>query len=138
MSKPQNIYSDEISAMQPGLDRAILRVLGYHAGKNQAIDKDELIRQLNLLGYGNNLRYATFERQIRLTIVALRKNQHLICSSSGEGGYFIAKDRAEYDEFAQVEYRSKIIDMSDTLRAMDEGARAAFGLDAPAEQPRLI
>lgn len=138
MPKPKNVFDEEIGAMQPGLDRAILRVLGYHAGKDQAIDKDELIRQLNLLGYGNKLRYATFERQIRLTIVALRKNKHLICSSSGEGGYFIARDRAEYDEFAQVEYRSKIIDMSETLRAMDEGAQHAFGLDAPAEQARLF
>jgi hypothetical protein len=71
-------------------------------------------------------------------VAELRKLGHLVCSSSGDGGYYLARDLGEYNEFSQVEYRSKIIDMAETLRAMDQAAGKRFGGDVPAEQPSLI
>jgi hypothetical protein len=130
---PRSFYETLIAQMPAGLERAILRVLSFHIGKDQAIDKPDLLKELRRLGFGKKARdlnaqtsYETFERQARLCIVELRKHGHLICSSSGDSGYYIASTVEEYEEFAQVEYRSKIVDMSETLRAMDEGAKRVF------------
>jgi hypothetical protein len=117
---PRQFYDTLIANMPHGIERAMLRILSFHVGKDHAIDKPTLMSELKNSGFHTN------ERQARSTIVDLRKHGHLICSSSGEGGYFIAQSQDEYDEFAQVEYRSKIIDMSETLRAMDEGAVKIF------------
>jgi len=121
MSKsPRRYYEKEIIAMPPGLERLVLRILTYHVGKDQAIGKPELLAELAKAGM------PAAERQARAAITSLRKQGKLICSSSGEGGYYLAQSIEEYAEFAQVEYRSKIADMADTLRAMDDGARNIF------------
>jgi len=106
--------------MPHGLDRAILRVLSQHIGKENAVSKPVLLSTLAMNGF------QVAERQARAAIVDLRKRGHLICSSSGDGGYYLPASAEEYAEFAQVEYRSKIADMADTLRAMDDGARNIF------------
>lgn len=130
---PREFYDALIRNMPMGLERALLRALSYHVGKENAIDKPTLLFELKRAGFPVN------ERQARAEIVELRKHGHLICSSSGEGGYFIAGTLEEYAEFAQVEYRSKITDMSSTLQAMDEGARALFhGVPHVAKQESLF
>lgn len=116
-----------INEMDPGLGRAILRVLNGHTGKQMAIGRWEMVDDLGRLGFGNGLRPATIERQMRSGITNLRKFGHLICSSSGDGGYYLAADLKEYEEFSEQEYRSKIIDMSQTLNAMDSSAKSQFG-----------
>lgn len=135
---PAEIYETEILDMPPGLERAVLRTLDFYHGLDHAIEKPTLLLELRKLGFGQTVKPDTFERQVRRQIVLLRKKGYLICASSGEGGYFIASNRAEYDEFAQNEYRAKIIDMSDTLRAMDEGARRLYGSAEAAQQPTLL
>jgi hypothetical protein len=117
---PHSFYETLIAQMPAGLERAILRVLSDHIGKENTITKPKLLQDLARLGFHQH------ERQARLCIVELRKHGHLICSSSGDSGYYIASTVEEYEEFAQVEYRSKIVDMSETLRAMDEGAKRVF------------
>ena len=65
---------------------------------------------------------------MREAIKQLRRQGHLICSMPGvDGGYYMAKSSAEYEEFRQVEFNAKITDMLETLRAMDAGARSQFG-----------
>jgi hypothetical protein len=135
---PNKIYEEEIQHMEPGLVRATLRALSYHIGKENSIKRLDLATSLRQMGFGNLIEMSTFDRHMRMAIAELRKNGDLVCSSSGEGGYYLAKDRAEYDEFAQVEYRSKIVDMSSTLQAMDQAAAMRFGSDTPAEQPSLL
>jgi hypothetical protein len=118
---PRKFYEVLLSQMpDASLERAMLRILSFHIGKNHAISKPQLLRDLGRSGFHVS------ERQARGEIVELRKHGHLICSSSGDGGYYIAETNEEYEEFAQVEYRAKIIDMSETLRAMDDGAGKFF------------
>lgn len=124
---PRQIYEEEILATDPGLARAVLSVIKFYTGKQNAIEKPALISELNKLGFGKGVKYSTFERQIRRAIVAHRKAGILICASSGDAGYYLAKDRGEYNEFREVELNAKIIDLAETMHAMDAGARAMFG-----------
>jgi hypothetical protein len=133
-----SMYEDVIREMEPGLKRAVLRVMSMHQGPENAIGRVELAAAVNLHGFGRGLGAATFDRNLRSAIQQLRKEGNLICSSSGEGGYYLARDMAEYEEFATGEYRAKIVDMSETLRAMDTAAEKRFGKTAPAGQMRLL
>lgn len=134
----RNYYDDEIQRMEPGLVRATGIILLFHIGKENTIKRLDLVEDLRRMGFGGDLAPVTFDRHMRSAVADLRKAGHLVCSSSGDGGYYLAVDLAEYAEFAQVEYRSKIIDMAETLRAMDQAAGKRFGGDVPAEQPSLI
>jgi hypothetical protein len=127
-----------IGQMDPGLKRATLRVLSQHLGSENTIGRDALAANLHMLGFGRELTPATFDRKVRATIAQLRKEGHLICSSSGEGGYYLARTRGEYDEFSSGEYRAKIVDMSETLRAMDVAADRQFGKFIPGGQGSLF
>lgn len=120
-------YDEEVRQLDPGLVRAALSVLRFHVGKDMAIEKPDLVGDLRKMGFGGDNSYATFERKIREAIHELRNDGHLVCSSSGDGGYYLAADWQEFEEFAQVEYRSKIIDMSETLKAMESGAAKRLG-----------
>lgn len=115
-------YESQIKNMPVGLDRAILRVLSYHRGREQAIGRSDLVRQVAQLGC------AATERQVREEIKQLRRDGTLICSAAGEdGGYYMAETLAEFEEFAQVEFIGKISDMSETLSRMRESATKIFG-----------
>jgi len=120
---PRKVYEEEILDMPPGLERAVLRIVQGFVGEPNAIEKPQLLKSLHSLGFGKGIKPATFERQVRRAIVTLRKSGILLCASSGEGGYYIARDRNEYDAFVQVEYLNKIKDMSETVAAMDRGAK---------------
>ena len=132
-------YDEMIQEMDPGMERATLRVMSQHEGADHMISRVGLVEALSLLGFGKDLEPVTFDRKCRIAISALRKAGHLICSSSGGlGGYYMASSREEYEDFAAAEYRSKIGDMAATLAAMDSAAARVFGRQAPAGQERLI
>ena len=119
--------ADIISQMDMGLDRAVLRCLEKREGAILSIQKDEMIGMLHQIGYGNKLKYSTFERQVRQCVTDLRKRGYLICSSSGDTGYYLAANRAEYDEFVTREYEGRIKDMQETVAAMDNEAKVRWG-----------
>jgi hypothetical protein len=76
-----------ISEMPPGLDRAILRVLSFHQGREQAIGRGRLVGDLARMGY------EVHERVMRACINELRKKGQLICSTGGDGGgYYLPAD----------------------------------------------
>lgn len=119
-----------------------MRVLSYHIGIENAIQKADLINECAKLG-------ATFkdERQARLVVVKLRKSGVPVGSSSGESGYFLPANLAEYSEFRGREYVKKIVDMRETVTAMDASAKAMFPTEyadfkrqqaAAAGQPQLL
>ena len=123
-------YHTLINNMPPGLSSAILRTLSMHTGAEQAIGRDDLLEELARVGYRMH------ERIVRETIRALRRNGHLICSMPGEGGgYYMPSSLAEYRNFRQKEFLSKITDMTQTMSLMDKTAKVAFG---DAEQVRLF
>lgn len=136
--KNRDIYEEIIRQIEPGMERAVLRVVSMHVGAENAISREQLADAVAQLGFGLGLSTTTLDRKIRMTIAVLRKRGILICASSGESGYYIARDQDEYEAFAEKEYRSRIIDMSKTLQAMDQAAEQRFGKRPPAGQEALF
>lgn len=115
-------YKHIIEEIPVGLDRALLRALSFHKGKGQAVGRTDLVKLVAAGGF------RVHERALREMIKTLRRQGHLICSMPGEdGGYYLASDLAEFQEFAVMEFEGKIADMSVTLRAMREAAIREFG-----------
>jgi len=125
-----NQYQKMIAEMPAGLDRALLRVLSFHVGHQNAIGQNALVRMLQLEGS------FVQERQARQCIHDLRRQGHLICSAPGEsGGYYLAASLAEFIEFCDQELHLKALDMLETESAMRAAARQQFG---EASQPQMI
>jgi hypothetical protein len=115
-------YDRLIAQMPAGLDRAVLRLMLFHAGHERAIGRVELVMSVRMMGFD------VHERLVRHCIRGLRREGHLICSAPGEdGGYYMAETLAEFEEFAQHEFLAKIGDMSETLAAMRAAAKETFG-----------
>ncbi len=105
-----------------GLEKAILEVLNFHEGRDQAIGRGELVAILERRGYQRT------ERTMREAIKQLRRRGHLICAMPGEdGGYYLAASLEEFEEFDRLEFGAKIADMSETRQAMCQAARRKFG-----------
>lgn len=118
---PREYYDHLLATLPQGGEKVILQILRWHIGLEMAIQKPELIEACKHAG-------ADFkdERQLRLKIVELRKAGIPICASSGESGYFLASSLEEYREFRGREYIKKIIDMRETVDAMDGQIKAIF------------
>lgn len=111
-----------ISAMPFGLDRALLRILTFHNGRENAIGRGEMVNMLKQHGFD------VHERQARQVIHDLRRDGHLICSAPGEaGGYYMAQSNKEVDEFIQRELHPKAMDLLETEKSIREAARQKFG-----------
>jgi DNA-binding transcriptional regulator PaaX len=122
-----------IDGLPAGLDRALLRILSYHSGRQNAIGRGELVANLRRHGFHVS------ERAMRAQISQLRKAGYLIGSAPGsDGGYYLIQSAQEFDEFVRMEYRAKIADMSETLRAMQKAADSRWGPAAPAQQTTLF
>jgi hypothetical protein len=119
----------------PDLRDAVLRALRGRVGQENVIERAHLVGAIRRMGFAAGMNYATLDRKVRETIRDLRRDGELICSTSGGGGYWIAKTWEEYNEFSLVEYRGKIADMAQTLAAMDAAAERKFGT---AHQPALF
>ena len=119
---PDKTYELLIANMPVGLDRAIMRVISRCQGRDQSISRGKLLTLVHAAGFQD-----TNERQMRESIKMLRRDGHLICSAPGTGGgYWLAVNMAEYQEFEESEYTAKIVDMSETRAAMRKSARAQF------------
>ena len=115
-------FREMLKNMEPGLERAILRVLEKHMGSGKAIKKNALLRSVGMLGFHPD------ERVLRAAIQVLRDEGHLICAiASADGGYYLAESAQEVDEFFNREFRSKIASMSHTMAAMERTAKERFG-----------
>ena len=112
-------YEDLVKTMPPGLDRAIVQVLKFHIGKDNAIKKVALLKGLANLGYKPH------ERQVRDVIADMRLKGWMIGSLSAEGYYFCST-RAEYDEF-RAELEARRAALAATLYALDAAARQRWG-----------
>lgn len=67
------------------------------------------------------------ERQVRAFISDMRKEGVLILSvSKTGGGYWLAQSRDEYMQFRHIKFNAQILDMLETLRAMDSAADKQF------------
>lgn len=111
-----------ISSLPFGLDRALLRVLSFHEGRDNAIGRGEVVNALKSHGFD------VHERQARQVIHDLRRDGHLICSAPGEnGGYYMATSNHEVNDFIQREIHPKAMDLLETEKSIREAAKRKFG-----------
>lgn len=129
MKKPTYDIHEVIASMPAGLDRAVLRVLSFHVGKDHAIKKPDLQRRLADVGF------RVHERIIRAQIELLQED-HLICSSSSssEGGYYLASNWDEVTEFDQREITPRIKKLSHKRSSLLHQAEKRFGPPPEAHQ----
>lgn len=114
--------SDYISDLPAGLDRAILRILSFHKGAENAISRFSLEMQCAQHGFPES------DRQIRACINLLRKQGHLICSAGGEGGgYYIPATRDELEDYFARELHPRALDLLEQERAMRATAEKTWG-----------
>jgi hypothetical protein len=133
--EPRAYYQKLLLTMPSGADRTVLTVLYNHIGlenaiaKNPETDPNKPSRPNLLESCERHGTKFSDERQLRLTIVKLRKEGVPVCASSGESGYFLASSLEEYREFRGREYVKKIIDMRETVNAMDAQIKEMFPAD---------
>jgi len=115
-------FKKMISSLPFGLDRALLRVLSFHNGRENAIGRGEVVDTLKRHGFD------VHERQARQAIHDLRRDGHLICSAPGEnGGYYMATSNREVNDFIQREIHPKAMDLLETEKSIREAAKKKFG-----------
>lgn len=110
---------------QPEVDQrmvaAVIRIVNRYTAL-EPIGRGELVNLVRSRGYDVD------ERTVREAVEAARNFGQLICSRSGSnGGYYMARDLDEYQEFRQREYMAKATTMLATVKAMDKGAQREFG-----------
>jgi hypothetical protein len=99
----------------------IIRLLGFHVGRERAMTKFRLLDELARAGF-----YMT-EREFRSEIAALRKQGIMIGSSAGSNpGYYLIANMGEFDEFIATELLARIKDLQETYRAMSGSAQTQF------------
>ncbi len=118
---PRDYYEHLLATMPAGAERTVLRVLSFHVGLANAIQKPDLIDACKQSGT-----HFSNERQIRLSIVNLRKAHVPVCASSGDSGYYLPASLEEYTEFYTREYLKKISDMRETVKAMNQAIPDLF------------
>lgn len=119
-------YQMLLQGMPAGIERDILWVLLEHVGLENAITGDALAEEIRE-GYKD---VKDLRRKIRLAIQNMRNDGMLVCSCAGsaEGrGYFLPKNRKEFDEFILSEIRSKITSLSITMNQMVNSADKVLG-----------
>ena len=116
-------HLDDILANLPsGLDRALLSVLRYHIGRDNAIPRTDLLEMLKTHGWTEP------DRTVRAQINLLRKQGHLICSCGGHGGgYYIARDWSELEDYIGQELRPRAMDLLEQEKALKVGAKREWG-----------
>ena len=120
---------DELPA---GLDRALLRVLGFHVGRSTAIGRGELVQALKIHGF------KVHERAVRAMINELRKQGVAICSTGGEeGGYWLAANWEELNEYIEHELHSRAMDLMEQEGALRREAEKRWGMYAANKQMRM-
>ena len=93
----------------------VLSVIRRHTQDNRATKR--MIAQALGLPYANTHSNAV-DRAIRDAVTELRKQGHPIISSSGQSGYWYDPNGVN---MLIADYRSRIIDMSETVRALERG-----------------
>jgi hypothetical protein len=126
MSESRAGYSVDVPY---GLDQALLRILGFHVGREKAISRGELVKALEMHGF------KVGERVARAGVNELRKTGQPICSAGGEdGGYWMAKDWQELNEYHERELHSRAMDLLEQEKAQKRTAEQLWGRYSPGVQ----
>ena len=95
----------------------VLECIQLYRSPDKRVTKRTIAYYLNL-PYSNSHNNAV-DRQIRDAVTELRKQGHPICSNAGKSGYWYDPQSVE---IVIADYESRIIDMSETVRALRHGA----------------
>ncbi len=119
-------HLDDILASLPsGFDRALLSILRFHRGRDNAIPRTALLDKLKMIGW------TAPDRSVRAQINLLRKDGHLICSCGGHGGgYYIARDWSELEDYIGQELRPRAMDLLEQEKALKVGAKREWGINS--------
>ena len=109
------------------LHNVILEVLKGHAGKENRIGRRFLRSRISMkiTGRATGLRINPTDREMRQAIKDLREEGHLICSSSGSGGYWMAADYGEAMDI-EIDYRKRALSCLMTASKIRKSARKYF------------
>jgi hypothetical protein len=120
-------FQDIVSSMPVGLERGLGRILSRRVGKENAVERDELLALVRMQpGCAK-----TEDRQMRLAIQYFRSQGIRIChyerrekdQTTGRArvifGYYVAANKEEYMEF-RARYGSYARTIWQTIRSMDE------------------
>ena len=119
-------FDDILANLPSGLDRALLSILRFHIGKDNAISRDDLLEMLKMHGW------ETGDRAVRLQINLLRKQGVLICSCGGRnGGYYLARDWSELLDYINAELHPRAMDLLEQEAALKVGAKREWGENSP-------
>jgi hypothetical protein len=110
------------------LEMAILRVVMFHIGRENAISRSELLAELTSQGYRQD------DRTVRLAVSELRAKGIPLAGTGGiRGGYWILKDPKEADEYLKVELH----DRGMNLLNQESAVRKSFDRWYPGGQLKL-
>lgn len=113
---------DMIRELPEGIYRALLDALANHVGREKSISRRELVMRLSPL-LREKYKPSRFDRSVRLAINQLRKQGYPICSTGGpNGGYFIAANREELEEYLQLEIHARAMDLLQQEQSMRAGS----------------
>lgn len=125
MSKGWNDGTDIdslVRSLPAGAERALLRVLGFHRGRSQAISRGELVDALRNHGFKMH------ERAVRALINKLRKDGQPICSTGGEdGGYWLAANWDELNDYLDREVHPRAMDLLEQEKALRTTGERLWG-----------
>ena len=122
-----------IAELPVGLDRAVLRVLSMHKGRENAISRGQLVLDVGSMGFHMH------ERAIRACINLLRKDGHPICSTGGEdGGYWWAVNWDELNDYLQREVDARATDLLEQSRALRATGERLWGRYSSAKQVSMF
>lgn len=126
MTHPLNFPIDinQIEADLPvTLSDMVQTALKSHVGRDNAISRRNLLLQLGPQMVALGMPPGRMDRNLRLAIRQLRKIGYPICSTGGsKGGYFLATDPAELEEYLTVEVHGRAMDLLEQEKAMRQGA----------------
>jgi hypothetical protein len=136
-----------IQGMDFCLERAILRILSFHMGEDNAISRQGLMENLAMHGfdYGTGQmdprtkRRVFNDRPVRDQINQMRKNSVPICAKSGVGGgYFWPVRWSELDAFIAKELHGKAMDLLEQEKILRQVGEKMWGKYSPAKQASLF
>lgn len=119
------------SSLRERAKRELPHIMRFHVGEENRITRDELCRRIFGDDYVQSLRDNAnvsnnlFDRSVRDAISELRDDE-LICSSSGQSGYWKAKNMEEALNIA-YEYESRARAEEDRARKIKLRANEFFG-----------
>lgn len=114
-----------IADLPPGLDRTVLQILAQCVGREQALNRAQLLTMVQAMPGCKTVS----DRTLRLCINQLRKRGQPICSTGGsDGGYWIAHDWEELNEYMELELHSRAMDLLEQETAMRHGAEQRWGV----------